>query len=76
MELTSPDTSGGCLHALPHAIPRGCAGISMAYLEAGLVVASTLWYFAFEIAPGPARAADDGKSSNRIGRQWEKEFQP
>ncbi|KAI8630339.1 cytochrome P450 [Xylariaceae sp. FL1651] len=28
--------------------PRGCAGKAMAYLEASLVVAKTLWYFDFE----------------------------
>lgn len=31
---------------------RGCAGKTMAYLEAGLVIAKTLWYFDFERAPG------------------------
>lgn len=35
---------------------RGCAGKSMAYLEAGLVIASTLWYFDFETVPGPVGA--------------------
>ncbi|KAK7738228.1 hypothetical protein SLS63_002562 [Diaporthe eres] len=54
---------------------RGCAGKSMAYLEAGLVVASTLWYFDFETAPGPAGTAGGGNSGNGIGRQREKEFQ-
>ncbi|KAI0411106.1 cytochrome P450 [Xylaria grammica] len=28
--------------------PRGCAGKPMAYLEASLVIAKTLWYFDFE----------------------------
>lgn len=54
---------------------RGCAGKSMAYLEAGRVIASTLWYFDFETAPGPAGAAGGGNSGNRIGRQRENEFQ-
>lgn len=54
---------------------RGCAGKSMAYLEAGLVVASTLWYFDFETAPGHAGAAGGGGEGNREGRQREKEFQ-
>ncbi|KAJ8132386.1 hypothetical protein O1611_g1238 [Lasiodiplodia mahajangana] len=30
--------------------PRGCAGKAMAYLEASLVTAKTLWYFDFEDA--------------------------
>ncbi|KAI0100758.1 cytochrome P450 [Nemania sp. FL0031] len=30
--------------------PRGCAGKPMAYLEASLVIAKTLWYFDFEDA--------------------------
>lgn len=33
---------------------RGCAGKSMAYLEASLVIAKTMWYFDFEVAPGSA----------------------
>ncbi|KAI1321106.1 cytochrome P450 [Xylariaceae sp. FL0255] len=32
--------------------PRGCAGKAMAYLEASLVVAKTLWDFDIEPAPG------------------------
>ncbi|KAI1120028.1 cytochrome P450 [Nemania abortiva] len=31
---------------------RGCSGKSMAYLEASLVLAKTLWHFDFERAPG------------------------
>lgn len=54
---------------------RGCAGKSMAYLEAGLVVASTFWYFDFETAPRPDGAAGGGRPGNRPGRQREKEFQ-
>ncbi|KAJ4408873.1 hypothetical protein N0V82_009603 [Gnomoniopsis sp. IMI 355080] len=55
--------------------PRGCAGRSMAYLEAGTVIATTLWYFDFEIAPGPAGALGSGKCSGSVGRQREGEFQ-
>lgn len=55
--------------------PRGCAGKSMAYLEAGIVIASTLWYFDFETAPGPAGAVGEGSPSNRAGRQRVGEFQ-
>ncbi|KAI1259224.1 cytochrome P450 [Xylariaceae sp. FL1019] len=32
--------------------PRGCAGKSMAYLEASLVIAKTMWRFDFTLAPG------------------------
>lgn len=32
--------------------PRSCAGKAMAYLEASLVLAKTLWYFDFEPASG------------------------
>lgn len=55
--------------------PRGCAGKSMAYLEAGMVIASTLWYFDFETTPGPAGEVGAGKSVNGVGRQREGEFQ-
>ncbi|RYP11509.1 hypothetical protein DL764_000032 [Monosporascus ibericus] len=44
--------------------PRGCAGKAMAYLEASLVTARTLWYFDFEAAPGRA----DGKGARTRGR--------
>lgn len=54
---------------------RGCAGKSMAYLEAGLVIASTLWCFDFETAPGPDGAVRGGSRSNSAGRQREGEFQ-
>jgi hypothetical protein len=37
--------------------PRGCAGKAMAYLEASLVVARTLWYFDFELPLGQAGEA-------------------
>lgn len=33
--------------------PRGCIGKAMAYLEASLVVAKTMWYYDFERIPGP-----------------------
>ncbi|KAH9890220.1 cytochrome P450 [Xylariomycetidae sp. FL2044] len=36
---------------------RGCAGKAMAYLELGLVVAKTLWYFDLETPPDAALAA-------------------
>jgi cytochrome P450 len=55
--------------------PRGCAGKSMAYLEAGIVIAKTLWYFDFETAPGTAGAAGAGKPGNSVGRERVGEFQ-
>ncbi|TVY84466.1 Cytochrome P450 monooxygenase apf7 [Lachnellula suecica] len=55
--------------------PRGCAGKSMAYLEAGMVIAKTLWYFDFETAPGPAGAVGAGRQGKGMGREREGEFQ-
>ncbi|KAI1110017.1 cytochrome P450 [Nemania sp. NC0429] len=40
--------------------PRGCAGKAMAYLEASLVIAKTLWYFDFE------EVADGAKGDSRL----------
>ncbi|KAL6851382.1 hypothetical protein ACO1O0_008510 [Amphichorda felina] len=54
---------------------RGCAGKSMAYLESSLVVAKTLWYFDFEIAPGAVGQLGEGKPGGRVGRHRPKEFQ-
>ncbi|KAI1802859.1 cytochrome P450 [Daldinia bambusicola] len=45
---------------------RGCAGKAMAYLEASLVVAKTLWYFDFRTAWGPAGRVGGGTP----GRSW------
>lgn len=49
---SSPDTKKIMREAFnPFSMgPRGCAGKSMAYLEASLVLAKTLWYFDFEVA--------------------------
>ncbi|KUI60984.1 Isotrichodermin C-15 hydroxylase [Cytospora mali] len=55
--------------------PRGCAGKSMAYLEAGPVVANTLWCFDFETAPGLMGAAGAGMPGNSAGREREGEYQ-
>ncbi|KAI3334669.1 cytochrome P450 [Ustulina deusta] len=41
--------------------PRSCAGKAMAYLEASLVIAKTLWYFDFEKAPGKLGQIGSGK---------------
>lgn len=53
--------------------PRGCAGKAMAYLEASLVVARTLWYFDFEPAPGQPGTLGSGfgGTSNGPGRDTE-----
>ncbi|XXG94150.1 hypothetical protein Hte_000402 [Hypoxylon texense] len=43
--------------------PRGCAGKAMADLETQLVLALTLWYFDFEMAPGYIeRQSDKGRT--------------
>lgn len=53
--------------------PRGCAGKAMAYLEASLVVAKTIWAFDFEPAPGGKTGG--GAPGKREGRRREDEFQ-
>ncbi|KAI0006643.1 cytochrome P450 [Xylariaceae sp. FL0662B] len=45
---------------------RGCAGKAMAYLEASLAVAKTLWYFDFRTVEGPAGRVGGGTP----GRDW------
>lgn len=54
---------------------RGCAGKSMAYLEASLVIAKTLWYFDFEKAPGKVGETGAGAPWKREGRKRTDEFQ-
>jgi cytochrome P450 len=54
---------------------RGCGGKPMAYLEASLVIAKTLWYFDFEMAPGEAGKLGEGKPGADFGRHLPKEFQ-
>ncbi|TGJ85499.1 hypothetical protein E0Z10_g3255 [Xylaria hypoxylon] len=49
--------------------PRGCAGKAMAYLEASLVIAKTLWYYDFE------EAASDTMESNRLENDEKNEYQ-
>lgn len=44
---------------------RGCAGKAMAYLEASIVVARTMWYFDFEVTPGEGR--DTGSETRSVG---------
>lgn len=55
--------------------PRGCAGKSMAYLEASLVLAKTLYYFDFEKAPGELGEIGAGNAGLAKGRQNPAEFQ-
>ncbi|KAI8627470.1 cytochrome P450 [Xylariaceae sp. FL1651] len=54
---------------------RGCAGKSMAYLEASLVVARTLCYFDFEAAPGQPGKVGSGFSGAVNGRERETKYQ-
>lgn len=53
--------------------PRSCAGKAMAYLEASLVLAKTLW--AFDFQPAPAGKTGGGAPHKREGRRREDEFQ-
>ncbi|KAI1293262.1 cytochrome P450 [Xylaria venustula] len=52
---------------------RGCVGKPMAYLEASLVVAKTLWYFDFEAAQGEITGG--GIPGRKDGRERPEEFQ-
>ncbi|KAI0840155.1 cytochrome P450 [Hypoxylon sp. FL0890] len=54
---------------------RGCAGKAMAHLESSLVMAKTLWYFDFEIAPGELGKAGAGCRGRTDRRDREDEFQ-
>ncbi|KAI1407443.1 cytochrome P450 [Hypoxylon sp. FL1857] len=54
---------------------RGCAGKAMAYLESSLVMAKTLWYFDFEMAPGELGKAGAGCRGRTDKRDREDEFQ-
>ncbi|KAI1210084.1 cytochrome P450 [Annulohypoxylon truncatum] len=51
--------------------PRGCIGKSMAYTEASIIVAKTLWYFDFEQAQGEAGELGKAKSCG-LGRMEER----
>lgn len=55
--------------------PRSCAGKPMAYLEASLVLAKTLWYLDFEQAPGKLGRIGGGVQGSRDGRDKVNEFQ-
>ncbi|KAI1772795.1 cytochrome P450 [Hypoxylon cercidicola] len=54
---------------------RGCAGKAMAYLEASIVLAKTLWYFDIDIAPGELGKLGAGHAGNPAGREREGEYQ-
>lgn len=54
---------------------RGCAGKPMAYLEASLVLAKTLWYFDFKPAPGKLGRIGGGSSEMGAGRNRVDEYQ-
>ncbi|KUI60237.1 Isotrichodermin C-15 hydroxylase [Cytospora mali] len=54
---------------------RACPGKAMAYLEMGLTVAKTLWYFDFEPAPGALGAVGGGTPGDGHGRNRVDEFQ-
>lgn len=55
--------------------PRGCAGKAMAYLEASLVIAKTIWRFDFEVAPGKEGELGAGIPDRGGGRDRPDEFQ-
>lgn len=54
---------------------RACVGRPMAYLEMGLLLAKTLWYFDFEPAPGVLGTVGGGVSGDRRGRHRVDDFQ-
>jgi cytochrome P450 len=54
---------------------RSCGGRAVAYLEASLAVAKTLWYFDFERAPGEVGNLGEGGPGLGKGRERKNEFQ-
>ncbi|KAI0848455.1 cytochrome P450 [Daldinia vernicosa] len=54
---------------------RICAGKAMAYLEASVTIAKTLWHFDFEKAPGKIGELGAGSRKATYGRHRESEFQ-
>ncbi|KAI1264045.1 cytochrome P450 [Xylariaceae sp. FL1019] len=54
---------------------RACAGRPLAYLEASLTVAKTIWYFDFEPASGDLGLVGGGVVGNADGRDRVDEFQ-
>ncbi|KAI1781221.1 cytochrome P450 [Hypoxylon cercidicola] len=54
---------------------RNCPGKAMAYQEASLVLAKTLWYFDFEFAPGDLGKLGAGNPTLGTGRERGDEYQ-
>ncbi|KAG8163916.1 hypothetical protein KVR01_005834 [Diaporthe batatas] len=54
---------------------RSCAGKAMAYLEASLVIAKTLWHFDFAAAPGELGRLGGGGPGKGFGRERPDEYQ-
>ena len=54
---------------------RSCAGKSLAYLEVGLTMAKTLWYFDFDRPAGKLGDIGGGKMGRSGGRGRPDEFQ-
>lgn len=54
---------------------RGCAGKAMAYMEASLTLAKTIWYFDFKLPDGPSAAVGGGVAGKRNGRGRPEEYQ-
>ncbi|RYP05843.1 hypothetical protein DL765_009717 [Monosporascus sp. GIB2] len=54
---------------------RTCLGRDMAYLETSIVLAKTLWYFDFEVAPGTQGKLGEGGPGLGSGRERRSEFQ-
>ncbi|RYP07931.1 hypothetical protein DL764_002202 [Monosporascus ibericus] len=54
---------------------RGCAGKAMAYLESSLVVAKSLWYFDFKLAPGQLGEVGGGAPGRTDSRGRRDEYQ-
>lgn len=47
----------------------------MAYHEASLVLAKTLWFFDFEVARGEDEKLGEGKEGGQYGRERKEEYQ-
>ncbi|KAI1264503.1 cytochrome P450 [Xylariaceae sp. FL1019] len=54
---------------------RGCPGKAMAYMEDGLGIAKTLWYFDMSRAPGKLGEIGGGRAGDKQGRHRVDEYQ-
>lgn len=54
---------------------RSCGGRAVAYLEASLTIAKTLWYFDLEKAPGKDGELGEGGPGMGKGRERKNEYQ-